>query len=148
MTYSKTADTKMQMNGWTETVKEDIDAGQGPTNHGVYYPKRGVTSVEATFTYSGEMEGTSTALYLITYREGPAPVLAVERFTGTIGGLEGSCVWTSTGTQAEHGVDAMAEIVTGMGTGGLAGLRGKLHVSLQGAPPDDGYPLTLEYDVD
>ena len=36
MSYSNQAAARMQMAGWTETVKEDIDAGAGDTRHGVY----------------------------------------------------------------------------------------------------------------
>ena len=68
MSYSKTANATLKMAGWEEQVKEDIDKGEGETKNGVYYPKRGVTISEASFTYSGDLEGTSTVLYLITYK--------------------------------------------------------------------------------
>lgn len=77
--------------------------GQGETKNGVYYPKRGVTLAEASFTYTGDIEGTSMVLYLITYKPSEAaPVLAVERFSGSIDGREGTCVLTSTGTQSSR----------------------------------------------
>lgn len=147
MSYSKTAHAKLHMAGWDETLKEDIDEGAGETKNGVYYPKRGVTYVEASFTYTGDIEGSSTVLYLITYKEDAAPVLAVERFTGTIGGREGTCVLTSTGTQSPGSVQGQAQVVEGLGTGDLASLRGTIDLVIEGAG-DDGYPLTMEYDVD
>ena len=107
--YSKTAHATLHMARWNETLKEDIDEGAGETKNGVYYPKRGVTFTEASFTYSGDIEGSSTVYYLITYKEGDAPVLAVERFAGSIGGREGTCVLTSTGTQSPGDVEGHAE---------------------------------------
>jgi hypothetical protein len=147
MDYAQTAETRMSMTGWTETVKEDIDEGAGTTNHGVYYPKRGLTHVEATFAYAGEMEGTSTVQYLISYKEGGAPVMAFERFVGSIGGRQGSCVFWTTGTQSPGSVKGHSEVVPGLGTGELETLRGELDLSIEGMS-NDGYPLTLRYDVD
>lgn len=146
MSYSETAHAKLHMAGWTETLKEDIDEGAGETKNGVYYPKRGVTHVEASFTYTGDIEGSSTVQYLITYKETSAPVQAVERFTGTIGGHEGTCVMTSSGTQSPGNVRTHAEVVEGLGTGDLASLRGTIDLVIEGEG-DDGYPLTMEYDV-
>ena len=101
MSYSKKANATLKMAGWEETLKEDIDQGEGETKNGVYYPRRGVTVSEASFTYSGDLEGASNVLYLITYKpDDAAPVLAVERFIGSVGGREGSFVMTSTGTQS------------------------------------------------
>jgi len=129
-------------------VKEDIDTGEGETKHGVYYPKRGVTTAEASLTYSGDPEGTSTVLYLITYRpDEAAPVLAVERFVGSVGGREGSFVMTSTGTQSPGEVHGHAEVVAGLGTGDLATLRGEIDLVIKGMS-EDGYPLVMMYDLD
>ena len=147
MSFSKNANATMQMADWSETVKADIDEGEGAERHGVYYPKRGLTLAEASFTYTGDMEGSSTALYLISYKEGEAPTLAFERFTGTIGGLEGSCVFRTTGTQSPEAVQGHSEVVPGMGTGQLESLRGEIELRLAGEAPD-GYPVTLSYDVD
>lgn len=147
MTYTKTAAAKFQMAGWNESVKVDIDEGEGEERHGVYYPKRGLTFAEASFTYSGDIDGSSTAYYLISYLDGAAPILAFERFVGSIGGLEGSVVFRATGMQATDAVEADAEVVAGLGTGALASLRGEMHLRLAGESPD-GYPLTLSYDVD
>src|SRR4051794_8351667 len=134
------------MAGWQETVQVDIDEGEGQSSNGVYYPKRGLTTVEAAFTYTGDMEGNSTVYYLISYLEGPAPVMAFEHFVGSIGGASGSCVLKSTGTQSPGEVDGHAEIVPGLGTGDLAPLRGVIDLRIAGQS-DDRYPLTLHYDL-
>lgn len=148
MSYSNTADATLKMAGWEETLKEDIDKGEGETKNGVYYPKRGVTVVEASFAYSGDIEGTSTVYYLITYMpDAPAPVLAVERFVGSIAGREGSCVMTSTGTQSPGDVDGHAEVVPGLGTGDLATLRGEIDLHIEGMS-EDGYPVSMSYTLD
>lgn len=147
MTYSKTAETKLSMAGWEETVKQDIDEGEGSERNGVYYPSRGLTVADTAFTYAGEMEGTSKAVYLITYKDGAAPTLAFERFEGSIGGRSGSCVFRTTGTHDADSVLGTAEVVPGLGTGELASLRGEMELRLEGQP-EDGYPLTLHYDLD
>jgi hypothetical protein len=145
--YGKTAQATLGMSGWEETIKVDIDPGEGSERNGVYYPKRGFTRAEAEFAYHGDIEGTSVATLLITYKEGEAPVFSVERFTGSIGGVEGSCVFTSTGTQSPSAVVLHYSVVPGMGTGGLAGLSGEMDVRLEGSP-EGGYPLELHYDLD
>src|SRR5580765_583051 len=148
MSYSNTAHATLNMAGWEETVKEDIDKGEGETKNGVYYPKRGVTISEASFTYSGDLEGASTVLYLITYKpDDAAPVLAVERFTGSVGGREGSFVMTSTGTQSPGDVRGHAQVVPGLGTGDLATLRGEIDLVIEGMS-EDGYPVSMSYDFD
>jgi Protein of unknown function (DUF3224) len=55
--------------------------------------------VEVSYSYSGDLEGTGTLVYLIAYKAGAAPVLGLERFTGAIGGHEGSCVFRHVGSQ-------------------------------------------------
>ncbi len=147
MTYSKTAAATLHMADWSEAVKADIDERQGSERHGVYYPKRGLTFAEASFTYTGDMAGSSTALFLLAYLDGAAPTLAFERFIGSIGGLEGSCVLRATGTHSPEAVEGHYEVVPGLGTGELATRRGEIDLRLAGEAPD-GYPLTLRYDVD
>ena len=103
--------------------------------------------MEASFTYSGDIEGSSTVYYLITYKEGGAPILAFERFTGSIGGRTGSCVFTSTGTQAMTTGEEHRVVVPGLGTGELESLRGEIDLRIEGQS-EDGYPLTMSYDLD
>src|SRR5690606_21416647 len=118
--------------------------GEGTTRNGLYQPRRGVTRAEVSYTYRGDIDGESTMIYLIAYKADAAPILGFERFEGSIGGHEGTCVFRHLGTQDEKSVTARIEVVPGMGTGGLQNLRGEAELSIAGHS-EDGYPLTLTY---
>jgi hypothetical protein len=145
MSYSHTATCKFKVASWSESVYADID-GEGTKVGELYYPKRGLTKAEVSYAYAGEIEGTGTLVYLIAYKADAAPVLGLERFTGSIGGHEGSCVFRHVGSQDAGSVSARVEVVPGMGTGGLEGLVGEAELSIAGHS-DDGYELVLSYDL-
>jgi hypothetical protein len=146
MSYAKKASCRFEVASWKEEAYVDIDPGQGTTAGDMYYPRRGLTRAEVAYTYSGEMEGTSSLGYLIAYKAGAAPVLGLEQFTGTIGGQDGTCVFLHTGTQDAGSVSAHVEVVPDMGTGGLEGLRGEAELRIAGHA-DEGYELVLSYDL-
>jgi uncharacterized protein DUF3224 len=147
MSFSKKATGRFQVGSWKETVYADIDEGEGTTAGEAYYPKRGLTHAQVEYTYRGDIEGTSVVGYLIAYKEDAAPVFAFERFTGSIGGQEGSCVFRHVGTQDAGSVGGHLEVVPGMGTGGLEKLRGEADLSISGHS-EDGYELALSYELD
>ncbi|MGH3095534.1 MAG: DUF3224 domain-containing protein [Streptosporangiales bacterium] len=146
MTYTQQAKSRFTVASWTEDVYADID-GEGTTAGTAYYPKRGLSVARVSYAYRGEMEGTSTLTYLIAYKADAAPVLALERFEGSIGGHDGSCVLRHVGSQDAGSVTAHLEVVPGLGTGGLAGLRGEGDLRIAGHS-EDGYELVLSYDLD
>jgi Protein of unknown function (DUF3224) len=145
MSYAYTATCKFQVASWSESAYVDID-GEGTTASGTYYPKRGLSRAEVSYSYTGDLKGTSTLVYLIAYKAGAAPVLGLEQFTGSIGGREGSCVFRHVGSQDAGSVSARLEVVPGMGTGDLAGLVGEAELTI-GGHSDDGYDLVLSYDI-
>jgi hypothetical protein len=145
MTYSKKATCRFDVASWTETLVCDID-GTGTTAGEAYYPDRGFTRTETVYTYRGDVEGTGTAAGLIAYHAGAAPILALERFEGSIDGHEGSCVFRHVGVQDKGSVTDHLDVVAGMGTGGLETLRGEAELSI-GGHSDDGYELVLAYDL-
>jgi hypothetical protein len=145
MRYSHTATCKFQVVSWSESAYADID-GEGTTVGDMYYPKRGLSKAEVSKSYSGDIQGTGTLVYLIAYKADAAPVLGLERFTGSIGGHEGSCVFRHVGSQDAGSVSVRLEVVPGMGTGGLEGLVGEAELAIAGHS-DDGYDLVLAYDV-
>jgi hypothetical protein len=73
-------------------------------------------------------------------------VLGLERFTGSIGGHQGSCVFRHVGRQDAGSVSGRLEVVPGMGTGELATLAGEAELAIAGHS-DDGYELVLSYDL-
>lgn len=145
MTYSKQATCRFDVSSWNETLVVDID-GTETTAGEAYYPDRGFTRTETVYTYRGDVEGTGTSAGLIAYHAGAAPILGLERFEGSIGGHDGSCVFRHVGVQDKGSVTDHLEVVPGMGTGGLEGLRGEADLVI-GGHSDDGYELVLSYDL-
>lgn len=146
MSYSKKATCRFAVSSWSERAYVDIDEGEGTTAGEMYYPKRGLTRAEVGYTYHGDVQGTSTLTYLIAYKADAAPVLGLEQFTGSVDGHDGSFVLQHTGSQDAGSVTAHLEIVPGMGTGALEGLRGEAELKIAGEEPD-GYELVLSYDL-
>ncbi|MDQ1664124.1 MAG: hypothetical protein QOH75_155 [Actinomycetota bacterium] len=133
---------------WDETVVVDID-GTGTDKNGVYYPDRGVTRALVEYRSTGDLDGTRTAAYLFAYRDGKAGharINGYERFEGSIGGHEGTCVFVHTGGVEDGLVSGHVEVAEGLGTGGLEDLSGSADLVLEN-PTDDGYELTLAYDL-
>jgi hypothetical protein len=145
MSYAHKATCRFDVASWSEHLVADID-GEGTTAGDAYYPNRGLTRAEVSYLYSGDIEGTSTTVILIAYKSDAAPVLGFERFEGSIGGHEGSCVFRHVGEQDQASVSGRVEVVPGMGTGGLETLRGEAELSIAGHS-ENGYELVLSYDV-
>jgi hypothetical protein len=145
MSYAHKAATRFDVASWSETLVSDID-GEGITAGDNYYPNRGITRTEVTYTYTGDIEGTGTLVYLIAYKADAAPVFGLERFEGSVHGHEGSCVFQHVGHQDKGSVSGHLEVVPGMGTGGLESLRGEADLAIAGHS-DDGYPFVLSYDI-
>ena len=146
MSYSHEAISRFDVASWSEQVYVDIDPGQGTTAGETYYPRRGLTRAEVGYTYRGDLEGSSTLTYLIAYRPEGGPVVGLEQVTGTLDGHDGSFVVRHTGSQDAGSVTACLEVVPGLGTGGLEGLRGEAELEIAGHS-DDGYELVLRYDL-
>ena len=130
---------------WDEKVIVDID-GDGTEINGVTYPKRGFSRADTAYTYTGNIEGSGTVAYLISYSPGYAPVSGFERFEGSIDGHDGSLVFQHVGDHDAEAVRATLHIVAGLGTGGLEGMTGEATIELAGHS-DDGYDITLAYDL-
>ena len=145
MTYAHKATCRFDVASWSESLVSDID-GEGITSGDAYYPLRGLTRAEVSYAYRGDIEGTGSLVYLIAYKRDAAPVLGLERFEGSIGGHEGTCVFRHVGSQDQGSVAGHLEVVPGMGTGGLEHLRGEADLSIAGHS-DDGYQLVLSFDV-
>ncbi|RNL85702.1 DUF3224 domain-containing protein [Halostreptopolyspora alba] len=146
MSYEHKATGMFDVTSWSEQLVTDID-GTGTTAGDAYYPDRGITRAEVSYAYTGDIRGTGTVVYLIGYASEPGPVLALERFEGTIAGHEGTCVFSHVGTQDRTSVSVRLEVVPGMGTGALETLRGEAEVAIKGHS-EEGYPITLSFDID
>ncbi len=146
MSRSHHATATFQVTSWEETVLANVD-GTTTEIQGIEYPSRGFSRAEVTYSYTGDLEGTGSLTYLIAYRAGEtAPGFAFEHVVGSLGGHDGSFVLQHVGEHDEQGVRMTLTIVEGSGTGGLATIRGEGEVTL-GGHSDDGYPITLDYDL-
>lgn len=148
MRYSRTATCRFAVASWSEDVVVDIDGEDQGTRAGdLYYPRRGFTRADVGYTYTGDLAATSRLTYLIAYEPDGAPVVGLEQVTGTLDGHDGSFVFQHTGWQDAGSVRGRLEVVPGLGTGGLVGLRGEADLEIAGHS-DEGYELVLRYDVD
>ena len=145
MSYAHKATCRFTVTGWDEEAYVDVD-GEGTKAGEVYYPSRGLSHARVSYAYTGDLEATSVLSYLIGYRPGGGPVVGLEQVTGTLDGHDGSFVLQHTGGQDASSVWAHLEVLPGLGTGGLEGLRGEADLRIAGHS-DDGYELVLSYDL-
>ncbi len=104
--------------------------------------------VHATFTYSGAIEGTSSCDYLLYYPGEKADSVGttspgLERVEGSVDGRSGTFVIKHDVGFDEHGVTGTWEVLSGSGTGELAGLSGRGTIS--GASETMNY--TFDYEL-
>jgi len=103
-----------------------------------------LTRASVIKTYSGEIQGTGTLEYVMTYRlDGSAEFFGYERMVGRVGDRSGSFVLQHQGVFADGKAKEVSLVVAGSGTGGLAGLKGKSEFS---AAHEQEYPVTLDYE--
>jgi hypothetical protein len=138
--YGEQATCRFRVASWQEDVVTDI-AGTGATP-----PERGIAQARVSYTYTGELEGTSTLVYLLGYRGGDDVVLGLERVEGTLAGRRGSFVLRHEARHGSGAVRGTLTVVEGMGTGELTGLRGEAELALEGHA-EDGYELVLRYGI-
>ncbi len=108
-----------------------------------------LTRTRLTKTFSGDVEGESTAELLMAYaaEEGSAAYVGFERVVGRIHGCSGSFVLhhtaSSDGSRGEP--SATWSVVPGLGTGELRSLRGEARIINE---PDGGHSFTLDYNFE
>lgn len=83
--------------------------------------------------YRGDLAGAGagTMLSAVTGTKGSAGYVAIERFTGTLHGREGSFVLQHSGTMARGAQQLSITVVPDSGTGDLAGLAGTLAIRIE-----------------
>jgi len=95
-------------------------------------------------TYAGEIQGTGTLRYLMTYRvDGSAEFRGYERFVGQVRASSGSFVLQHSGLFANGKANEISTVVQDSGTGQLVGLKGRSEFT---APHQQEYPITLAYE--
>ena len=84
-----------------------------------------LTRASVTKTYSGDVQGTSSTEWLMSYAEdGTATFVGMERIVGIIGGREGSVVLQHVGSFADGAATAALTIVSDGSSGALVGATG------------------------
>jgi uncharacterized protein DUF3224 len=100
--------------------------------------------VHISRTFTGDLEGESTAELLIAKSEGGGGYVGHDQIQGTLDGKSGSFVLQHGGIMSPDGVSSSGTIVPGSGTGELTGLNGE---GTMAADEDGNHTLTLEYEL-
>ena len=95
--------------------------------------------------FAGDMVGTSEAQMLATFTSTPgsAGYVAIEHFTGSVGGRSGSFVLQHSGVMDKGDARLTVAIVPDSGSGALAGISGTMTLD-----NDEGrHSYVLEYEI-
>jgi hypothetical protein len=84
--------------------------------------------------WKGDLEGTSKGEMMATNAgdKGSGGYVAVEQVRGRLGGRSGSFAVVHKGTMAAGAFDLLVDVVPGSGTGQLAGLTGRITITIAG----------------
>jgi hypothetical protein len=103
-----------------------------------------LTRASVLYTFEGELSGEGRLEYLMTYLpDASALFVGFQRFVGRVGAREGSFIFQHGGRFADGVASDTWTVVTGTGTGELAGIRGQVEFS---AAHQDRYEVIFEYD--
>jgi uncharacterized protein DUF3224 len=103
-----------------------------------------LSRVHISRTFSGGLEGESTAELMIAKSEGGGGYVGHDRIAGTLGGKSGTFVFQHTGLMGPEGVTNTGTVVPGSGTGELEGITGD---GAMLADENGNHTLTLEYEL-
>lgn len=111
---TRQATAKMEISSWEEQPYHQLDE------------TRKLTWALVTDRFHGDIEGTGTLEYLMTYLEdGTVVTVAFERVVGRLAGREGSFVLRHDGGFADGVASGTSTVLPGSGTGELRELRGQ-----------------------
>jgi Protein of unknown function (DUF3224) len=103
-----------------------------------------LSRVHISRTFTGDLEGESTAELMIAKAEGRGGYIGHDRISGTLNGKSGSFVFQHTGIMGPGGITTTGTVVPGTGTEELAGLTGE---GTMLADQDGNHTFTLTYEV-
>ncbi len=122
------AEGTFEIDGWDEAPYDEREGTR-------------LARARVTKTFSGDVEGTSTAELLMAYAAGEGVAyVGLERIVGRVHGRSGGFVLHHTAGPAGAGWT----IVPGTGTGGLEGIGGEATITIE---PDGGHSFVLDYDL-
>jgi hypothetical protein len=111
---AETVEAKFTVDSWNEQPFDEIpDTSK-------------LTRASVTKSYTGDVEGTSTTEWLMSYADdGSATFVGLERIVGKVGGHKGTLVLQHVGAYADGTATAKLSVVKGAGSDDLAGVTGE-----------------------
>jgi hypothetical protein len=103
-----------------------------------------LSRVHISRTFSGDLEGESTAELMIAKSEGGGGYVGHDLITGTLGGKTGGFVIQHGGIMGPQGISNTGTIVPGSGSGELEGITGEGALL---ADEEGNHTLTLVYEL-
>jgi hypothetical protein len=103
-----------------------------------------LSRVHISRTFTGDLEGESTAELMIAKSEGGGGYIGHDRISGTLGGRRGSFVFQHGGIMGPAGVSNTGTIVPGTGTEQLEGITGE---GTMLADEEGNHTFTLTYEL-
>ena len=103
-----------------------------------------LSRVHISRTFSGDLEGESSAELMIAKSEGGGGYIGHDRIAGTLAGRSGTFVFQHTGLMGPDGVTNTGTVVPGTGTGELERISGD---GTMLADEDGNHTLTLDYEL-
>jgi hypothetical protein len=125
------ADSTFTVKSWDENTYQELADGK-------------LTRASIVQEFTGDLAASGAAELLMCYTaDGTASIVGFQRFTGQLGGKDGSFVLRSVGGFDGEQATAQLTVVPGSGTGELAGLSGTGSSAVGKEPPGT---LGLDYD--
>jgi hypothetical protein len=103
-----------------------------------------LSRVHISRTFTGDLEGESSAELMISKSEGGGGYVGHDRISGMLGGKTGSFVFQHTGIMGPEGITNTGTILPGTGTGELEGIAGE---GTMIADEAGNHTLTLTYEL-
>lgn len=103
-----------------------------------------LSRVHISRTFTGDLEGESTAELMIAKAAGGGGYIGHDRITGRLNGKQGTFVFQHTGVMSPDGVSNSGTIVPGTATGELVGLIGD---GTMLADDEGNHTFTLAYEL-
>jgi hypothetical protein len=103
-----------------------------------------LSRVHISRTFTGDLDGESTAELMIAKSEGGGGYIGHDRIAGTLAGKTGSFVFQHTGIMGPEGITNTGTILPGTGTGELEGITGE---GTMLADDEGNHTFTLTYEL-
>jgi hypothetical protein len=103
-----------------------------------------LSRVHISRTFTGDLEGESSAELMISKSEGGGGYVGHDRISGTLGGKTGTFVFQHTGIMGPEGITNTGTILPGTGTAELEGIAGEGSMLADEA---GNHTLTLTYQL-